>query len=91
MPEWGISAPWWAVVALTFTLFLAVVKAARWTARTDGRFNRLEQCLEEIRADIKQIFNRLPAPTQQMNSSISLDECCAKDSATGRSDDQETV
>lgn len=56
----------WLETPLVVTALLAVGgviwAAARWTGKVDGKLQDLTTAVDEVRADIKKIFRRLPAP-----------------------------
>ena len=56
----------WLNTPLIVTAVLAIIgiiwAAGRWTGKVDGKLTDLRKAVDEIRADIKKIFSRLPDP-----------------------------
>ena len=73
------------VAGLTVTFAIALFKAARWTASTDGRLDALEAIANEIHEDIKKIFHLLPTPAVEGKNPIKLTDFGKKISETAAS------
>ena len=71
MEEW-IRTP--AIVVAAIAVIGLLWNAARWTSRIDADLISLKQFTQEIRDDIKQIFQRLPATPVTSNSPLQLTE-----------------
>ena len=67
MPEW-MSHPTTIIVGLV-TVIGAAFKIARWTGSVDADRGRFDAFMEEVRADIKKILDRLPLPSTTMSGS----------------------
>ena len=73
MPEWAANTPWWVVLGIVVTLGAAVIKFVRWTGRVDTRLDALTKGLDDARADIKKILERLfSRSTVEAHSPIQL-------------------
>ena len=69
MAEW-LNTPLIATVVLA--VIGAIWAAARWTGKVDGKLGDLTKAVDEIRADIKKIFQRLPDPVVAGTSPLQL-------------------
>ena len=71
MPEWLSGS---GIVLIAIALITGMIKFSRWTGRTDEKFKTVEGFMDEVRADIKKIFERLKPPVAAGQSPIELTE-----------------
>lgn len=74
MSNWQVMLAVAAMTTATVAIFGALAAFARWTGKVDASVSNFSEFMTEIRADIKQILQRLPAPAVSGASPLKLTE-----------------